>query len=147
MTTHAGMTGEAFERTVAEWIGSARHPRFAHPYTAMACQPMRGHLDYRGPTAFRTAFILPGGGADLWVPWPSASTGFPWEQVIGSEIGETGHAQIVRSVVLRDRSWPTTAVSYPDTTRNRVVCKYRQQRWTNPAGSARITPGRCCGMR
>ena len=37
MTTHAGMTGVAFERTVAERIGSARHPRFDRPYTAMVC--------------------------------------------------------------------------------------------------------------
>jgi hypothetical protein len=26
--THAGMTTDAFAKTVAEWLASARHPRF-----------------------------------------------------------------------------------------------------------------------
>jgi hypothetical protein len=49
--THTGMTPEAFRRTVREWLGRARHPRFGRPYTALVYQPMVElvrHLTDRG---------------------------------------------------------------------------------------------------
>jgi hypothetical protein len=33
MATHAGMTTDEFQRTVINWITTARHPRFARPFT------------------------------------------------------------------------------------------------------------------
>jgi hypothetical protein len=30
--THAGMTTDAFAKTVSDWLISARHPRFDRPY-------------------------------------------------------------------------------------------------------------------
>ena len=33
--THSGMTVEDFHKTVAEWIATARHPRFDRPYVTI----------------------------------------------------------------------------------------------------------------
>jgi len=40
MATHAGMTTEEFERTVKDWLATARHPKFNRAYTELAYQPM-----------------------------------------------------------------------------------------------------------
>jgi hypothetical protein len=33
--THSGMMVTEFERTVLEWLATARHPRFKRPYTEL----------------------------------------------------------------------------------------------------------------
>jgi hypothetical protein len=38
--THAGMTTDEFSKTVLDWTGSARHPRFNRPYTDLVYQPI-----------------------------------------------------------------------------------------------------------
>jgi phosphoserine phosphatase len=85
MATHAGMTSEAFEQIAADWIGIARHPRFARPYTELVYQPMLELLDYLWANHFKT-FIVSGGGADFLRPWAERVYGIPPEQVIGSQI-------------------------------------------------------------
>src|SRR6478672_626187 len=40
MVTHAGMTAPEFQALVAEWIATARDPRFKRPYTELAYVPM-----------------------------------------------------------------------------------------------------------
>jgi haloacid dehalogenase-like hydrolase len=40
MATHAGMTTEEFEKTVRDWIATAKHPKTGRPYTEMVYQPM-----------------------------------------------------------------------------------------------------------
>lgn len=47
MTTHAGMTTDEFQKTVADWLATARHPKTGRPYTEMVYQtpapyPRRG---------------------------------------------------------------------------------------------------------
>ncbi len=45
-TTHAGMTTDEFEKTVSDWISTAKHPRFNRPFTDLTHQPMLELLAY-----------------------------------------------------------------------------------------------------
>jgi phosphoglycolate phosphatase-like HAD superfamily hydrolase len=81
--THSGMTVEDFTKTVADWIGSARHPRFNRPYTDLIYQPMLELLAYMRANGFKT-FIVSGGGIEFMRPWTEKVYGIPPEQVVGS---------------------------------------------------------------
>ena len=85
MATHAGMTTEEFERTVSEWLDSARHPTTGRPFTEMVYQPMLEVLDHLRANGFKT-FIVSGGGIEFMRPWTEKVYGIPPEQVIGSSI-------------------------------------------------------------
>jgi len=85
MATHAGMTTEEFERTVEDWIATARHPKTGRPYTEMVYQPMLELLAYLRANGFKT-FIVSGGGIEFMRPWVERVYGIPAEQVIGSSI-------------------------------------------------------------
>jgi hypothetical protein len=85
MATHSGMTTAEFEKTAADWIASARHPKTGKPYTEMVYQPMLELLDYLRAHDFKT-FIVSGGGVEFMRPWTEAVYGIPPEQVIGSTI-------------------------------------------------------------
>src|SRR5262249_45255327 len=62
--THAGMTTEAFSKIVADWIATARHPRFNRLYTQMVYQPMLELIAYLQAHDFKT-FIVSGGGIEF----------------------------------------------------------------------------------
>jgi phosphoglycolate phosphatase-like HAD superfamily hydrolase len=81
--THAGMTTEQFSAAVADWIATARHPRFDRPYTALTYQPMVELLAYLRANGFKT-FIVSGGGIEFMRPWAERAYGIPPEQVVGS---------------------------------------------------------------
>lgn len=81
--THAGMTTEEFEKSVRDWIGSARHPVTHRRYTEMTYRPMHELLDYLRGNGFKT-YIVSGGGIEFMRPWTQATYGIPPEQVIGS---------------------------------------------------------------
>lgn len=81
--THSGMTTEAFNKTVAEWLDSARHPRFKQPYTALIYHPMLELLDYLRANGFKT-FIVSGGGVEFMRVFAERIYGIPPEQVVGS---------------------------------------------------------------
>jgi phosphoglycolate phosphatase-like HAD superfamily hydrolase len=81
--THAGMTIEEFEKTVTDWIATARHPRFDRPYTDLVYQSMLELLAYMRGNGFRT-FIVSGGGIEFMRPWTEKTYGIPPEQVVGS---------------------------------------------------------------
>ncbi len=85
--THAGMTTDAFAKTVSDWIVTARHPRFKRPYTELVYQPMLELLAYLRASGFKT-FIVSGGGVEFMRPWTERVYGIPPEQVVGSS-GET----------------------------------------------------------
>ncbi len=101
MATHAGMTSEAFEQTAADWIGTARHPRFDRPYTELVYQPMLELLDYLRSNGFKT-FIVSGGGAEFMRPWAEAVYGIPPEQVIGSQIEQRFELREGKPVLVRE---------------------------------------------
>lgn len=85
MATHAGMTTDEFTRTVDQWIGMAKHPRFHRLYTECVYQPMLEVLAYLRANGFRT-YIVSGGGMDFMRPCTERVYGIPPEQVIGSSI-------------------------------------------------------------
>ena len=88
MATHAGMTADAFAEAVADWLATARHPRFDRPYTELVYQPMLELLDYLRAHGFQT-FIVSGGGIDFMRVFSEEVYGVPPEQVVGSSIKVT----------------------------------------------------------
>jgi phosphoglycolate phosphatase-like HAD superfamily hydrolase len=85
MATHAGMTNEEFEKSVTDWLATARHPKTGKPFTEMVYQPMLELLAYLRANGFKT-FIVSGGGIDFMRPWAEKVYGIPPEQIIGSSI-------------------------------------------------------------
>jgi phosphoserine phosphatase len=81
--THTGMTSEEFSKIAADWIATARHPRFNRPYTDLVYQPMLELLAYLRANGFKT-FIVSGGGIEFMRPWTERTYGIPPEQVVGS---------------------------------------------------------------
>jgi hypothetical protein len=81
--THAGMTVEDFHKTVADWIATAKHPRFNRPYIELVYQPMLELLSFMRTNGFKT-FIVSGGGIEFMRPWTEKVYGVPPEQVVGS---------------------------------------------------------------
>jgi phosphoserine phosphatase len=83
--THTGMTVEEFNKTVADWIAKARHPKTGKLYTEMVYQPMLELLTYLRANGFKT-FIVSGGGIEFMRPWTERVYGIPPEQVVGSSV-------------------------------------------------------------
>src|SRR5919106_257345 len=81
--THAGMTIEEFSAIVADWLATARHPRFERPYTELVYQPMLELLAYLRERGFKT-FIVSGGGVEFMRVFAERVYGIPPEQVVGS---------------------------------------------------------------
>ena len=85
MSTHAGMTTQAFEKIVTDWITTAKHPKTGRLFTEMVYQPMLELLAYLCANGFKT-FIVSGGGIEFMRPWTEKVYGIPPEQVVGSSI-------------------------------------------------------------
>lgn len=81
--THAGMTTQAFAKTVAEWFITARHPRFDQSYDKLVYQPQLELLDYLRAKGFKT-FIVSGGGVEFMRVFADRAYGIPPEQIVGS---------------------------------------------------------------
>ncbi|GLS43772.1 HAD family hydrolase [Methylobacterium brachythecii] len=86
--THAGVTTEAFADTVAEWLQTARHPRFQQPYDKLVYRPQLELLAYLRANGFKT-FIVSGGGVEFMRVFAERAYGIPPEQVVGSSIFTT----------------------------------------------------------
>ena len=87
MVSHAGMTTDEFNKTVADWLATAKHPRFNRPYTEVVYQPMLELLAYLRANGFKT-FIVSGGGVEFMRVFAEKVYGIPPEQVVGSS-GDT----------------------------------------------------------
>jgi phosphoserine phosphatase len=85
MATHTGITTAEFEKTVSDWIVTAKHPTTQRLYTDMVYQPMLEVLGYLRANGFKT-FIVSGGGIEFMRPWADAVYGIPPEQVVGSSV-------------------------------------------------------------
>ncbi len=81
--THSGMTTVDFNKTVAGWLETAKHPRFKVLYTDLVYQPMLELLAYLRANDFKT-FIVSGGGVEFMRVFADKTYGVPPEQVIGS---------------------------------------------------------------
>jgi phosphoglycolate phosphatase-like HAD superfamily hydrolase len=83
--SHAGNTTAEFHQTVAEWIATAKHPRFGRPYTECVYQPMLEVLALLRANGFQT-WIVSGGGIEFMRPWAQSTYGIPPQQIVGSSI-------------------------------------------------------------
>jgi len=83
---HSGMTTEEFEKSVTDWITTAKHPKTGKLFTEMAFQPMLELLNYLRANGFKT-FIVSGGGIEFMRPWAERVYGIPTEQVVGTSGG------------------------------------------------------------
>jgi phosphoglycolate phosphatase-like HAD superfamily hydrolase len=83
--THAGLSADEFAVTVADWLATARHPRFKRPYTDLVFQPMLEVLAYLRANGFKT-FVASGGGIEFMRVWTEKVYGIPPEQVVGSSV-------------------------------------------------------------
>jgi phosphoglycolate phosphatase-like HAD superfamily hydrolase len=80
---NVGMTADAFEAAVLDWLATARHPRFDRPYTDLVYQPMLELMAHLRANGFKT-FIVTGSDVAFMRPWTEAAYGVPPEQVVGS---------------------------------------------------------------
>lgn len=85
MATHAGITTDAFESIVKQWLATAKHPVKGKLYTELVYQPMIELIRYLQANKFKT-FIVSGGGIEFMRPWVEEVYGIPREQVVGSSI-------------------------------------------------------------
>jgi phosphoglycolate phosphatase-like HAD superfamily hydrolase len=83
VATHTGMTTDEFAETVAQWLATARHPRFHRAYTDLVYQPMLELLAYLRANGFKT-YIVSGGTVEFMRVWTERIYGIPPEQVIGT---------------------------------------------------------------
>ena len=98
--THAGMTTDEFRRIVADWLATARHPRFKRPYTELTFAPMRELLTYLRANGFKT-YIVSGGGVEFMRVFSERVYGVPPEQVIGSSIATQYEVRDGKPVIVR----------------------------------------------
>lgn len=81
--THSGITTEAFEKSVSDWLATARHPTKKRPYAELVYQPQLELLAYLRANGFKT-FIVSGGGVEFMRVFAEKVYGIPPEQVVGS---------------------------------------------------------------
>ena len=81
--THTGITADDFTKIVADWITTARHPRFNRLYTELVYQPMLELPIYLRANSFKT-FIVSGGAIEFMRVFTERVYGIPPEQVVGS---------------------------------------------------------------
>jgi hypothetical protein len=83
MATHSGITTDEFAKVVADWVATAKHPRFQRPYTELVYQPMLELLAYLRANGFET-YIVSGGGVEFMRVFSGPVYGIPPQQVVGS---------------------------------------------------------------
>jgi hypothetical protein len=99
--SHAGMNVEEFQKTVSDWMATARHPRFNRPYVEVVFLPMQELLNYLRANGFKT-FIVSGGGIEFMRAWVEKVYGIPPEQVVGSsgvtkfQLAKDGRPELIK---------------------------------------------------
>jgi len=83
MATHTGMSTEVFDKSVKDWLATARHPDLHRPYTELVYQPMLELLVYLRAHGFKT-FIVSGGTVEFMRAFAERVYGIPPEQVVGT---------------------------------------------------------------
>ena len=76
------MTTDEFAKIVADWLATAKHPRFNRPYNELIYQPMVELLTYLAQRL--QDLIVSGGGVEFMRVWTEKAYGIPPEQVVGS---------------------------------------------------------------
>jgi phosphoserine phosphatase len=99
--THAGMSTEAFEGLVKDWLATAKAPRFDRPYTDLVYQPMLEVMQYLRAHGYRT-YIVTGGGQEFVRVYSERVYGVPPEQVVGSSIATKYDDSTGKPVLMRE---------------------------------------------
>ncbi len=99
--THTGMTTEAFQALVKQWLATAKDPRFHQPYTELVYQPMLEVMDFLRANGFKT-YIVTGGGQEFVRVYSQHVYGVPPEQVVGSSILTKYEYQDGKPVLMRE---------------------------------------------
>ncbi|MFN8591260.1 MAG: HAD family hydrolase, partial [Thermomicrobiales bacterium] len=81
--SQVGMSIEQYVSLTAEWLASAKHPRFDRLYIDLVYQPMLELMAYLRANDFRT-FIVSGSGQEFMRAFAQATFGVAPEQVVGS---------------------------------------------------------------
>lgn len=81
--THGGMTTDEFNKSVSDWLATARDRRFKVSYDKLVYQPQLELLTYLRANGFKT-FIVSGGGVEFMRGFAEKVYGIPPEQVVGS---------------------------------------------------------------
>jgi len=81
--TFTGMSVDQFNAEVANWITTAKDPRFDRLYTELVYQPMLEVLSYLRENGYKT-YIVTGGGQDFVRVYSERVYGIPPEQVVGT---------------------------------------------------------------
>lgn len=85
VATQSGITPDEFEKIVADWIASAKHPTTGKLLSEMVYQPMLELLDYLRANEFKI-YIVSGGSSDFIRAFSEKTYGVVPEQVIGSTL-------------------------------------------------------------
>jgi phosphoserine phosphatase len=80
---NSGMSVAAYDKTIRDWLATARHPNFQRPYTDLVYMPMQELLAYLRANGFKT-FIVSGGSIEFMRPWAEQAYGIPPEQIVGT---------------------------------------------------------------
>jgi phosphoserine phosphatase len=99
--THAGMSTEAFQGLVKDWLATAKAPRFDRPFTDLTFQPMLEVMQYLRANGFRT-YIVTGGGQEFVRVYSERVYGVPPDQVVGSSIVTTYDNKSGKPVLMRE---------------------------------------------
>lgn len=83
--THSGMSVAEYQSMVAQWLNTAKDPRFGKMYTELTYLPMKEMLIYLQENNFKT-YIVSGGGVDFMRVWATDVYNIPNEQIIGSAL-------------------------------------------------------------
>src|SRR5271156_4366928 len=83
--THTGMSTEAFQEIVKQWLAKAKDPRFHRPYTELVYRPMLEVMEFLRTNGFKT-YIVTGGGQEFVRVYSQRVYSIPPEQVVGSSI-------------------------------------------------------------
>lgn len=81
---NSGMTVGDYDKSIRDWLQTARHPKYRRPYTELVYQPMQELLAYLKANGFQN-FIVSGGSVEFMRPWVQDAYGIPPERVIGSQ--------------------------------------------------------------
>ena len=83
-TANSGMSVTQYDKTIRDWLATAKHPKFNRPYTDLVYVPMQELLTYLRANDFKT-FTMSGGSVEFMRPWAEKAYGISAEQIIGSQ--------------------------------------------------------------
>ena len=147
--THSGMTTVDFNKSVKQWLETAKHPRFKVLYTDLVYQPMLELLAYLRANGFKT-FIVSGGGVEFMRVFADKTYGVPPEQVIGSsgvtkyQMWDASPVLIKQPKVLFVDDGPGKPEGHQSFHRTPADLRLRQfRRRQGDAGMDRVLPAAC----